>query len=390
MKPIHKGIAILLRSAITGEQLALPEGFSPEEAMPILKKQQLIPMAYLGAKNCGIPSNLPWMQTMLQVYLKNMLRSEQQMYAVSRIFRTFEENGIDYLPVKGCVLKSLYPAPELRPMGDADILIRVEQYDKIVPLMEALGFRLDHEIDYDYIWRSEHLVAELHKMLLPPGEKQMYELLGNGWDRAVKTQGCRYQLSCEDTFLHLFAHMTKHYQLSGIGCRQFVDLFVYQRSHPDLDTQYLRRQLGRMNLLKFYENVQDLLQVWFEDAPENPVTDHMTEYIFSGGSWGTLENAIRTQAMRHAAETGKPEGTRLSSFVNTVFPPARALHMKYPVLQKLPVLLPLVWIFRWLEVLVTRPARISRKMRVVADITDEKVAQRKQALEYVGLEYQSE
>ena len=37
-------------------------------------------------------------------------------------------------------MKALYPAPELRVMGDADVLIRLEQYEKIVPLMEKMGF----------------------------------------------------------------------------------------------------------------------------------------------------------------------------------------------------------------------------------------------------------
>ena len=43
-------------------------------------------------------------------------------------FTIAEENGIDYLPLKGYNLKKLYPKPELRTMGDADVLIRLADF----------------------------------------------------------------------------------------------------------------------------------------------------------------------------------------------------------------------------------------------------------------------
>lgn len=38
----------------------------------------------------------------------------------------FDAGGIDYMPLKGSILKDLYPRHEMRMMGDADILIRME------------------------------------------------------------------------------------------------------------------------------------------------------------------------------------------------------------------------------------------------------------------------
>ena len=50
MNTLETGIMRLLRSGITGEKLQLPEGFSLEEALPILKKHSVISLAYQGAE----------------------------------------------------------------------------------------------------------------------------------------------------------------------------------------------------------------------------------------------------------------------------------------------------------------------------------------------------
>ena len=130
MNTIYRGITILLGSAVTGEKRQLPEDFTLESALPIIKKQNLLSLAFQGALNCGISPKEPVMQKLMQQYLLYLVRSEKQMLAVQQLFDAFEENGIDYLPLKGCQMKQLYPKPELRVMGDADILIRAGQYSQ--------------------------------------------------------------------------------------------------------------------------------------------------------------------------------------------------------------------------------------------------------------------
>ena len=90
------------------------------------------------------------MQGLFQTYCKMLLHSERQMADVKRIYKAFEENNIDYMPVKGCNMKSLYPAPEMRVMGDADILIKLDQYDKVEKVMNELGFNFLVKGDHDF------------------------------------------------------------------------------------------------------------------------------------------------------------------------------------------------------------------------------------------------
>lgn len=388
MNTIYRGITILLGSAVTGEKRQLPEDFTLESALPIIKKQNLVSLAFQGALNCGISPKEPVMQRLMQQYLLYLVRSEKQMLAVQQLFDAFEENGIDYLPLKGCQMKQLYPKPELRVMGDADILIRAGQYSQAEQWMRDLGFTMTHEGENDHEWRREDLMVELHWNLFPPIVQTFDRYFGNGWSRAIKENGFRYRFSPEDTFLYLFTHMAKHYQNSGIGSRHILDLYVYLRANPALDEVYVEAELEKLRLLKFYRNIRRVLNVWFEDGTPDEITGYITDYIFSGGSWGSQANALHTMAIRKSLEKGEVRNSRWRIIFQMVFLPAKNMEKKYPILRKAPWLLPAVWVIRWVEVICLRSRNIRKRITVAAEVTDEKVLARQRALNYVGLDFE--
>ena len=213
------------------------------------------------------------MMQLFQKYCRHLQISEAQLRQVKRICAAFEENGIDYLPLKGCRMKGLYPKPELRFMGDADILIRTEQYPAVIPIMEALGFAEGAESDHELHWKHPELNLELHKRLIPTYNQDFYRYFGDGWGRAIRCSGHGWEMKPEDEWIYLFLHFTKHFRDGGIGCRHVIDLWVYLRHHDHMDDSYIRAELKRLQLLEFHENMRRLLAVWFEEAK----TDEKTE-----------------------------------------------------------------------------------------------------------------
>ena len=174
MNITQSGIVMLLRSGITGEKLTLPDPFSIEEAALILRRQSVVPLAYQGAVNCGFAQESVVVQQMLGHYYRNLLKHERQMCALEQLLRAFEESAVPHMPVKGCNIKKLYPKPELRAMGDADILIHPEQHDRIRPIMEGLGYTFLRENDHVFEWKSDDLYVELHKSLIPPDDEDFH------------------------------------------------------------------------------------------------------------------------------------------------------------------------------------------------------------------------
>lgn len=390
MNVTQQGIVSLMKSAVLQQPQVLPEGFDIQEALPWIQRHHIAALIYDGAVRCGLPRQDPAMTKLFQAYCRSLLISEGQQREVSRIFHAFEENGIDYMPLKGCNMKALYPKPEMRIMGDADILIRLEQYKKIIPIMESLSFSHKYESDHELVWKSPDLHLELHKRLIPSYNHDLHAYFGDGWQLAVPGDGSRWDMTPEDTFVFLFAHFAKHYRDGGIGCRHVLDLWVYLRANPELDMGRVLEVLERLKLRQFYENIARLLAVWFGGEQPDPRTEFITEFIFASGSWGRMEERVVSVGVRDMHRTGRAAEGKLHYLWRTAFPSLGTLQQKYTVLQKAPWLLPGVWLVRPAYKLIFERRSLDRHKRALEAMTQENLDTRHQMLNYVGLDYHQE
>lgn len=388
MNVLHQGIILLLKSAVEQQSFKLPEDFSMEDALSLIKNHHIITLAYDGALRCGVSAQHSVMRSFFQAYCRAMQSSERQMRAFRRLCSAFDEYGIDYMPLKGVNLKALYPKPELRPMGDADVLIRMDQYERIIPIMHSLGYVEEGESDHELPWRSEELYLELHKCLIPSYNRDYYAYFGDGWQLAVQQSGSRYAMSAEDTFVYLFVHFAKHFRDGGIGCRHVVDLWLYRRKNPDLNEEYIKTELSKLHLLEFYENTCLLLAAWFDGGQMNDKTEFMSEFIFASGSWGSMEARVVSSVLRSAEYSAAGFSGKLTYLLQTAFPPLVMLRSKYTVLKKHPWMLPLVWVVRPFYKLLFEFRTLDKRKTEYDSISQEKISQRRQVLMNLGLEYQ--
>lgn len=389
MDTMQKGVLTLIRSALTGEVLPLPDGFDPEQAMPVIVKHGVQTMCYDGAVRCGISRELPAMQQLFRQYLGQLTRGEKQLAALKKVCDALDSHGFDHLLVKGSLIKAMYPKPEFRPMGDADILIRKKQYAAICPVMEALGFRQTAQGFYDYGWRSLDLYVELHHCLSNPYNTDFNDYLGDGWPRAQKSERGQYlyEYTAEDHFVYLFVHFTKHYRDGGIGIKHAVDLWVYRKANPTMDEAYLQAAMESMGLQVFYRNILQMLRVWFEDAPEDERSLHITGIIFDSGAFGTSEVIRKAVSLRAANKAGSAKKAKWWRMVRILFPKRVDLQRRYPILKKAPFLLPFLWPVRWVTALLFRRDNIRNQKVHMEDASEANVEAYREELRYVGLDY---
>ena len=388
MNIVQQGIITLIRSGLTGELLSLPDDFDWDAAYKQMVRHQIQALCYTGAVNCGIDKALPVMKKLFQSYVQAMLYSERQMRALTKLEETFSEHGIDYLFLKGSVLKGLYPRPELRQMGDADILIRNEQYEDIKPILRKLGFEEDSIGPYDYTWNTADLHAELHYRLASPADTEFLAYFGVGWQRAIQTKRvCRYEYGLEDHLIYLIMHLAKHYRDSGIGLKHAVDLWVYRNAYPKINHSYLRQELEQLHLWEFYCNVWDMVCVWFAQKEPNEKTEFMTHVFFRNGAFGSHENFLISTGVRAAKRSGSSQTAQLRRTIDVMFPDRKTMSKRYPVLKKVPILLPVIWIARGAQVLFIHPEKLQQQKTEIATATPEKITQYQQALHYVGLDF---
>ena len=382
-----QALLAMVKSALTCSKEPLPEDVSMEAVAPLAARHQVEGLAYDGALRCGMEKQTPAMRGLFQAYCRAAVISEVQMEKLQELYAAFDGAQIDYLPLKGCVMKEMYPKAELRAMNDADILIRVEQYDAIRPVMERLGYRFVAESDCELKWVTQGLYVELHKRLIPSFIKDFYAYFGDGWQLAHKQEGTKYALSAEDEFLFIFTHFARHYREGGVGIRHMADIWYYRLKTPSLDEEKIRSVLKQMSLDTFYTNILKTLEHWFEGGEETPVTRQITNYIAGSGSFGESETKAAADNLRKAGGKG-----RKGLILRALFPPLENMRYAYPVLRKQPVLLPVMWVYRGVKVALRNPERIrEEKERLRNDQTD-KMHDCEQSLRAVGLgmEYEEE
>lgn len=384
MTDFQKAIITLIKCSITGKADPIPESFQLEESLSFAQKQHITTLVYSGAVICGFDKNSPAMQALFRMYIQQLLRSEQQLAEIKTLFQAFDEANIDYLPLKGVNMKKHYPKHELRIMGDVDILIQVEQYPRICPIMESLGYINQYESLHEHVWNKPNLHVELHKRLFASSEADLLAYFGNGWDRAVCENTHRYRYSPEDTYLFQFAHFAKHYRNTGIGCNHALDLWIYRRAYPHMNESYIRNELRKLHLEEFHDNMCSLLSFWFEDGVGSEKLEFMTDHIFSGGSWGTTENYFLSSAVKQNIKNGR--NTKGKLLLKKSFPSLEIMQTLYPVLKNAPVFLPVFWIIRIIAAFFNKSKR-TNAVYIMQRVTDKEIQTYQQAMQYVGLDF---
>lgn len=276
-------------------------------------------------------------------------QSAVQIAERNSICRILEENAIDYIPLKGCLLKEMYPNAYWREMADLDFLIREKDRENVCRLMEASGYKSDlnsskKDDSYD---KKPFVRVEMHYRLLTEVSVERMnitdDLFLHPFDYAVKSENsCRYELNPADMYMHLLVHNAKHYYENGIGIRHFLDLKVFKEKNT-VDEAEIQKRAQEIGLNEFKEASETIVDCWQKGLDVPRELEDMQSAIFGSGAFGSVEGRVHSNILKSRNIAGK---SMLNYILYRLFPPCRRLSPSYPILKKYPILLPAVWGYR--------------------------------------------
>ena len=308
-------------------------------------------------------------------------RYEQMQYEYERICEVLERAEIDYIPLKGAVIRSLYPEPWMRTSCDIDILVREEDLEKTVKTLQAeLKYQTDGKKAYhDISLYSENGVhLELHFNICETMEN-IDKLLSCVWDYAERQSenGHRFCLKTSFFIFHILAHMSYHFVSGGCGVRPLLDLWILKRK-LGYDEREVERLCQECELLPFYHSVCQLSEVWFSGAKSDELSNEVADYILGAGVYGSSKNSVMSKTIK--------EGGRFQFIVRYLFLPYSAMARLYPVLIKHKWLLPICWVRRWFSRLFQGKAKkAAERIKLSRTQTDEELIKTKDMFEKLGL-----
>lgn len=265
-----------------------------------------------------------------------LMRQTRQEYDLQKLYDLLENGKIPFLPLKGSVLRQLYPEPWQRTSCDIDILVKREDISRATELLEQESWKRWEQSSNEITFTSKgNTVLELHHSLMEDHVTlPVKTLLDAVWQHTQPVTGKAYQMALPEEWFYCchLAHMAKHMVFGGCGVRPFLDLWILDKKYPRLE---LPEGSG---LEKFKQAAQKLSGIWFSGEPMDKFSCLLQDYILSGGTYGSLKNQVDMQQVK--------KGGKGKYILARLFPPFTEMAGLFLVLQKHPWLTPVFYIVR--------------------------------------------
>ncbi|AJG97775.1 hypothetical protein LF65_01160 [Clostridium beijerinckii] len=298
-----------------------------------------------------------------EIFIVNLIQ-RNNINNVLGIIDDLKKHGIEIIVLKGIVLREFYTRPEFRTMGDIDILIKRDDYDKVKSYLISIGYEcIDEEKNevHQGFTSKGRLEIEVHWNLI--NNKYFHgnieEFEKNLWNNSIEINinGVKARmLSFNDFFFHMCLHMAVHAKFSGFGLRQLYDLSVFIiNRYNELDWDYLIKKSEQYKILKFTQGLILLCNKLFKiEVPSKILTnainikelDLLLENILISGVHGKKEEIEDFKALYRYGTNEYHIESNLLRIIKFLFPGKSEMMSRYSYAKRSYFLLPVAWMHR--------------------------------------------
>ena len=181
-------------------------------------------------------------------YLSAVIHNRQIFHKLMKeqkcAFSLLESAGIPAVVLKGAAAAINYAHPENRCMGDIDLLVLPEDFDRAYHLLTDSGCRPLDSSGYARhvsMFTESGVEIELHRFFSSSDNETqnavLDEMLFKAFPKRVSCELCGYPVSMLpplENGLVLLGHINQHLS-GGLGLRQIIDWMVYAEKYLDDD-----------------------------------------------------------------------------------------------------------------------------------------------------------
>ena len=372
----------ILHATVNGTEdvSALAAELDPETLVAVYrlaKKHELAQLVSMFVRQGRVPLPAELAAKVQREELVSAYRNEQMKYAMEQISEILDRAEIPYVPLKGSVLRPYYPDEGMRTSCDIDVLIHEEDLERAIAALEAEEYRCGERNYHDVsLYSPEKIHLELH-FNIQENMDSLDSVLKDAWQYAEREKGSRYGFRPEFFVYHMYAHMAYHFMSGGCGIRSLLDIWVMEH-RMGASYSLAEELLQRGGILLFAKEMRRIANLCFTEGETDGEADRILKYIYSGGVYGSMENHI-------AVYKSEDKGTA-HYLMRRLFLPYRDMTVSYPILKKLPILLPFCWVARWVRALFGgKTKKLASEMTNAGSVADETVSEIKQIRSRLGL-----
>ncbi len=372
-----KALLKLIKCFLEDEKYKIDENLDEEKLYQLAQKNKVSNFLYQWSQSSCQSENIK--QLIGADYHKQIIKDTNENLELENILNRFEEAGIETLVVKGVTMKEVYSKPYMRQMCDIDLMLHDKDFKKASKIMKDLGFEEFYDHEKHLVFTKNSLIlVEVHRKLIP-GADTAHEYFNDIWPLCIAYQNYQhvYRMDLEDTYLFCIIHLIRHFKYAGIEIRDVLDVYLfYQKYKNDFQFEKLNQKLAEFEAKEFEENIRRIAYKWFGNE-EIEDFDEVERFILKGSS---IENNI------HYA-VGEKHG-KSSYVLQLFFPKYKIMKEKYPILKKVPVLLPATWVARLIKDVFSKETTVKARMdkiKLIQEANPEEVAKIQDIYQKLGI-----
>lgn len=266
-------------------------------------------------------------------------------------------------------------------MGDIDILIKKEDLKRVHQVFNKEGYDLmARSLSHDVFTNKAGLMVEIHPGLNVVEEKTYTKLLNKAFDYVKLEEDYEYKFNTTYELTYLVYHLAKHMYSGGIGLRSVLDIGVFINSYQDdLDEDLLGELLKENDLEVFFNYLiyinnylfkydfkfKSYNKYQFKEDTVNKLIKHITTSGIHGV--GSKHNQFTSRIV-----SSNKKQSKFKFILKRTFPSYKEMKGFYPILNKLPFLLPVFYIVRLFKLVFIRGKTNIRKIKRISKSTEAK------------------
>lgn len=312
--PSQKTLLSLVSASLFGGDFKIYENTDLAQTVKEAISHTVSVLAFSASGTDILPENV---RSYLQKYNRSIImKSANVSYAHVSAHEIFSSNNVPYVIIKGNASAHYYPEPQFRSMGDVDILVRENDFEKACTLLCSQGFETGFQGEkHTSFYKKTAGYApciELHRKIggIPDGESGeiIEEYLSDIIETAVCVKTNDGEFYMPDDFHHglvLLLHTALHLTSSGVGLRHICDWAVFaEKFEDDIFREIFEEKLKNAGLWRFAAVLTALCEEylglphkeWSEKAATKEELEKLITDVFLSGNFGQKNRERLNQA----------------------------------------------------------------------------------------------
>lgn len=375
MNTLYKDLIYLLSCAVNGitPDTAKVQAMDLERLYRLAKFHTVRGAVCIALKRAGVQD-----KQFDQAYKKAVRKNIYLDMERTAILSDFEKQGIGYMPLKGSVLKDLYPENGMREMADNDVLYDSTKQGEVKTIMLSRGYSVESvgKSHHDVYMKPPVLNYELHTKLFG-ATSDFYAYYENPKRLMIPDEGSKYgfHFSNEDFYVYMLAHEYKHFSGGGTGLRSLLDCYVFLQHKGDtLNWEYIHEQTKQLDIAGFEREQRELAENVFSSVKFPELTEReqeLLDYYLTSCTYGTKTRSAENTVKKHYAKSHSK--SKFSFIWARLFPDTEFMKQYYSFFYQHKLLLPVGYVWRWCKGIATNRKKLQAEMRALRKYDNKKV-----------------